>query len=106
MPGFGAPVILGIRPEHLRWLPPGADGAIPARVELVERLEPECYVMAMPTADLRVLGPDDTAANAIHRLPLTLRCPADALPSPKADISVLPDATRAHLFDPVTGNVI
>ena len=108
MPGFGAPVILGIRPEHLRWLPPGADGAIPARVELVERLEPESYVMAMPAADLRVLGPDDTGAGPgpVNRLPLTLRCPADALPIPKADISVLPDATRAHLFDPVTGDVI
>ena len=109
MPGPGAPVILGIRPEHLRWLPPGTDSAIPARVELVERLEPESYVMAMPTfADLKVLGPDDTGAGpgTIHRLPLTLRCPADGLPSPNAEISVVPDAGRAHLFDPVTGDVI
>jgi multiple sugar transport system ATP-binding protein len=109
MPGPGAPVILGIRPEHLRWLPPGADGAIPARVELVERLEPESYLMATPTtADLRVLGPDDTGAarGQANRLPLTLRCSADDLPTLMAEISVLPDAGRAHLFDPVTGDVI
>ncbi len=108
-PGPGTPVILGVRPEHLRWLPPGSDGTIPARVELVERLEPESYVMAMPTcSDLRVLGPEDTAAGSGSGkgVPLILRCPADELPTPKAEISVLPDPGRAHLFDPFSGEVI
>ena len=47
----GGKVLVGIRPEHLRWRPAGEPdpSAIRGRVELVEQLEPESYVVVSPT---------------------------------------------------------
>jgi len=108
-PKPGAPVVLGIRPEHLRWVPPGAVGAIMAQVEMIEHLEPESYVMALPAdKGFAVLAPDEAggAPRTGRAAPLVLRCPADALPPHQGEIAILPEAGRAHLFDPATGAVI
>jgi len=108
-PPPGAPVVLGIRPEHLHWVPAGAGGAIAAQVEMIEHLEPESYVMALPAdKGFAVLAPDEAggAPRTGRASPLVLRCPADALPPHQGEIAILPEAGRAHLFDPSTGAAI
>jgi multiple sugar transport system ATP-binding protein len=99
-PSPGRPLNLGLRPEHLRWRPQPGPGAFAAQVELIEHLEPESFVMALPEeAGLRALGQESGGATG----PLLLRCPADHLPEPRSTIWIEPDPLRAHLFDPDTG---
>jgi multiple sugar transport system ATP-binding protein len=108
-------VLVGIRPEHLRWRPAGAADAsvIPATVELVERLEPESYVVVAPVDPAVVVRSADEyvrndgeaepdLAQADARV-ITLRVAADNIPKrgDLVDIMMAPD--RIHLFDAVTG---
>ena len=46
----GGRVLLGFRPEHLGWRrsEEGAPGNLQARVKLIEHIEPEAYVSALP----------------------------------------------------------
>jgi ABC-type sugar transport system ATPase subunit len=97
----GAPLIVGLRPEHLRWQAGPGPGAFAAAVELVEHLEPEAYVIARPLDGVRCVPAEGAAAPS-----LTLRCPADSLPDGRGTIWVTPDLGRAHLFDPATGLAI
>src|SRR5438445_13577535 len=60
--GVGGKILLGIRPEHLRWRPTGAEdeSAIQAKVELVERLEPESYIVVSPVDPAVVIRSAET----------------------------------------------
>ena len=65
----GDKVLVGIRPEHLRWRPaaePDA-AAIRGRVELVEQLEPESYVVVSPADPALVIRSADEFAPAKAR---------------------------------------
>jgi len=79
-------VTLGIRPEHLRFEPPGTPGTIPARVFLVEPVGAETYV------DLLVDG-----QRLIAR--------TDAETSVRVDdaVGLALESRRLHLFDPDSG---
>ena len=112
----GDKVLLGIRPEHLGWrrAEEGAPGALQARVELTELIEPEAHVsvsLADPSIVVRTAdeflgnGTDDGAALASDdgRF-LTLRVPADEVPERGGLIDLVMDADRLCLFDMATGN--
>jgi multiple sugar transport system ATP-binding protein len=111
----GSKVLVGIRPEHLHWQPVGAvrESAIKAKVELVERLEPESYVVVTPvdpgvvirTADeysREGSGAESDLAQADARV-LTLRVGAGNVPNRGDIVDILPDIERIHLFDVNSG---
>jgi multiple sugar transport system ATP-binding protein len=111
----GGKVLVGFRPEHLRWLPAGAPEAsgIRGRVELVEQLEPESYVVVSP-ADPGVVirSADDYVrkgradepdlAQADARV-LTLRVSAGSVPHRGDLVDIIPDPERIYLFDAENG---
>ena len=112
----GGKVLLGIRPEHLSWryAEEGSHGALQARVELSELIEPEAHVsvsltdpgIVVRTADEFVGDtPDEgaTLAGDDGRF-LTLRVPADEVPERGSLIDLVTDADRACLFDIASGN--
>ena len=112
----GGRVLLGIRPEHLGWryAEEGSHGALQARVELSELIEPEAHVsvsltdpgIVVRTADEFVGDtPDEgaTLAGDDGRF-LTLRVPADEVPERGSLIDLVTDADRACLFDIASGN--
>ena len=113
--GPGARVLLGLRPEHLGWrrAGDGAPGALQARVELIEYVEPEAYVSAtlidpsivIRTADELVGGsPDDKGGLAgDDALFLTLRVSADEVPERGETIDLVVDGDRVSLFDIASG---
>ena len=108
-------VLVGIRPEHLRWRPAeeSSDGSVQAKVELVERLEPESYVVASPTDPsivirsaedyLREGGKVESDLAQADTQVLTLRASADKLPTRGQLIDIVLEPDRIHLFDAVTG---
>ena len=112
----GDRVLLGIRPEHLGWRPAGegATGAIKARVELIEHIEPESYVSASPIDPAVVIRSadefiGDNGDDAAHLTSddgsfLTLRVPTDAVPDRGAVVDLVADTDRVCLFDIATGN--
>ena len=112
----GDKVFLGIRPEHLGWRrsADGAPGALQARVELIENIEPEAYVSAslvdpaivIRTADELVGGSsEDKAGLAVDDARfLTLRVSADRVPDRGEVIDLIVEGDRVHLFDIATGN--
>ena len=113
--GTGGRVLLGLRPEHLGWRRSGdgALGALQARVELIEYVEPEAYVSAslvdpsvvIRTADELVGGSADDKgglAGDDARF-LTLRVSADDVPGRGETIELVVDGDRASLFDIVSG---
>jgi len=81
----GAPVTLGVRPEHLRVADKGDEHAVPAEVTLVEYLGDATIVYA------QVPGVQDIVA---------IKCrPDEACPERGARIGLVFDAARGHLFD-------
>ena len=112
--GVGNQVLVGIRPEHLRWRPAVADASvIPATVELVERLEPESYVVVAPvdpgvvvrSADeyVRIDGEAEPDLAQADARVMTLRVGAENIPKRGDLVDIIVDPNRVHLFDAVTG---
>ncbi|MBI4922455.1 MAG: sn-glycerol-3-phosphate ABC transporter ATP-binding protein UgpC [Devosia nanyangense] len=111
----GDRVIVGVRPEHLDWQPAGGSG-LPARVELVEHLEPESFIAVTPadrsvvirTADdfIRGAAIDPAEEIRLEERMLAVRVPASRVPPPKTEISLVIDAARVQLFDSATGAAI
>ena len=91
-----------------------APGALQARVELIEHIEPEAYVsaslvdpaIAIRTADELVGGSsEDKAGLAVDDARfLTLRVSADRVPDRGEVIDLIVEGDRVHLFDIATGN--
>jgi multiple sugar transport system ATP-binding protein len=110
----GGKVLVGIRPEHLRWRPAGAPDAssIRGRVELVEQLEPESYVVVSATdpgvvirsADdfAREADADESDAHADARV-LNMRVSAGAAPRRGDLVDLIPDLDHVYLFDAEIG---
>ena len=111
----GGKVLVGIRPEHLRWRPAGDPdaAAIRGRVEFVEQLEPESYVVISPSDPAVVIrSADDFArdaganeadlAQADARV-LNLRVSAGAAPRRGDLVDLVPEPDRVYLFDAETG---
>jgi multiple sugar transport system ATP-binding protein len=82
-------VVLGVRPEHLRFQSPQVAGVLPARVFVVEPVGAETYV------DLLVNG---------HRV--VARVDADTAVSVDDKVGLVVDLRRIHLFDGETGQAI
>jgi ABC-type sugar transport system ATPase subunit len=84
----GRPIVLGVRPEHLRLAPPDGPEGIPARVRVVESLGHEVLVLC------RIEGVEGD---------LVVRTDADDV-RPQADDAVRLhcQAADVHLFDPTT----
>ena len=114
--GPGYAVLLGIRPEHLGWRcsGAGASGALQARVELIEHIEPEAYVSAslvdpaivVRTADELVGGNSEDKAGLAGddgRF-LTFRVPTDEVPDRGQIIDLVVESDRIRLFDTATGD--
>ncbi len=80
------PVLLGVRPEHLSFVPEG-QGDLRGTVEVVEPMGPETWV-EVACAGERVVVKTQGRAPAAPGLPVALRW----------------DAEKAHLFDPETEN--
>jgi multiple sugar transport system ATP-binding protein len=110
----GDQVLVGIRPEHLRWRPTGAhESVIPATVELVERLEPESYVVVAPVDPavvvrsgdeyVRIDGEAETDLAQADARVVTLRVAAGNIPKRGDLVDVFVDPDRVHLFDAVSG---
>ena len=112
----GDKVLLGIRPEHLGWrrAEKGTPGALQARVELTELIEPEAHVsvslvnsgVVVRTADEFVGDAPDEAGTLTSddgRF-LTLRVPADQVPERGELVDLVMDADRLCLFDIANGN--
>ena len=108
----GERVVLGIRPEHLSWRPAGSGGGLPARVELVEQLEPESFIAVSLDRALPIRLADDFVSGAaldpaerirVEERLLTVRVPAGQVPPAKSDIEIFVDPAHIHLFDAATG---
>ena len=83
----GQKVKYGVRPEHLR---PTLGGAgFPAKVSVVEPTGPEIHIYAD-------VGTQEICAITQERLEL----------APGADIRLVPELSRIHLFDPASGQII
>ncbi|TPI38152.1 sn-glycerol-3-phosphate ABC transporter ATP-binding protein UgpC [Mesorhizobium sp. B3-1-9] len=117
-PGLAAgdTVILGIRPEHLSWQPAGSGAGIPAKVELVEQLEPESFIAVSPASTSVIIRTaDDYARGAVvdpaelvridARL-LVLRVGASRVPARETSLELVVDGERVHLFDSSTGKAL
>jgi ABC-type sugar transport system ATPase subunit len=107
----GDAVVVGIRPEHIAWQPRGGAG-IPARVELVEQLEPDSFIAVSPKeSSVRIRTADDYAkgggndpaelVRADDRL-LVIRVDAAQVPQRETELEIVIDASRAHLFHSTT----
>jgi ABC-type sugar transport system ATPase subunit len=107
----GDAVVVGIRPEHIAWQPRGGAG-IPARVELVEQLEPDSFIAVSPKeSSVRIRTADDYAKDggndpaelvrADDRL-LVIRVDAAQVPPRETELEIVIDASRAHLFHSTT----
>ena len=108
-------VLVGIRPEHMHWRPAGAPdpSAIRGRVELVEQIEPESYVVVSPTDPGVVIrsadeyaredgGNQSELAQADARV-VNLRVGAGGAPRSGDLVDLIPDLDRIHVFDAANG---
>jgi ABC-type sugar transport system ATPase subunit len=117
----GSTLLVGLRPEHLSWRPAGEGSAGPtgglaARVELVERLEPESFIAMAPsdprvvirTADDYSIGTPADPAELVRREArlIVLRVSADKVPARDTVLELVIDGSRAHLFDGATGRAL
>ena len=113
--GVSSRILVGIRPEHLRWHPIGTEDqlAIQAKVELVERLEPESFVVVSPVDPTVVIRSADDHVREDSKIEselaqadtqvLTLRVGADKVPVRGELVDIVLDLERIHLFDASTG---
>ena len=111
----GGKVLVGIRPEHMRWRPAGAPdpSALRGRVELVEQLEPESYIVVSPADPGVVIRLSDdfvreggSAASDLAQADarvLNLRVGAGSAPRRGDVIDLLPELDHVHLFDAGSG---
>jgi multiple sugar transport system ATP-binding protein len=85
----GKPVVLGVRPDHIRHQ--GAPAGCTIRI-LVKDVEP--------------LGPHTLVIGSVGRFPFTAQMPVGVAAEPDQPFDVALDLDRAHLFDQATGQVI
>jgi multiple sugar transport system ATP-binding protein len=111
----GGKVLVGIRPEHLRWRPAAepSPSAIRARVEFVERIEPESHVVVSPV-DPRIIirSADDYVGEAnsnesdlaqADARTLTVRVNTGVAPKRGDLIDLVTDPNHVYLFDVTSG---
>jgi multiple sugar transport system ATP-binding protein len=84
-------VIIGLRPESASLAPAGTPGALALTVALVEELGADAYVYGELAGD----APDDS--------PWVVRCDGRAVPRIGDEVSVVVQASDAHLFNGPTG---
>jgi multiple sugar transport system ATP-binding protein len=82
----GRAIVLGVRPEAVHPVASPADGAVEARLEVIEPVGNEVFL------NLRV-----------GDQPLVLRTPPRDLPAPGSLMHVAPDPQHLHFFDADTG---
>ena len=111
----GGKVLVGIRPEHLRWRPAGEPdpSAMRGRVELVEQLEPESYVVVSPTDPGVVIRSADDYLRERRRERIRPRPSGCASPqlagkrrrAPRRGdlVDLIPDLDHLYLFDAASG---
>ena len=80
---------LGIRPEHIQVLSEPHDGAVPARVYVTELMGNETFVF-LSVGETRLIA----------------RAPADFRAEFESEVWLRMATTKAHFFDPSTGNRI
>ena len=114
----GEKIIIGIRPEHLSWQPAGENTTnyLRARVELVERLEPESFVAVSLTdaaahiyttieyANSSAMAEADLASGDAQLL--TMRMPANTVPERGDIIDLVIDIGQTQLFDFAAGTAL
>jgi sn-glycerol 3-phosphate transport system ATP-binding protein len=84
----GAPILLGVRPEHLAPCPPDTEGAIPVDVQAVELLGADAFAHGHLPGD---------PAEFVVRLPGSTR------PAAGERLTVRAEPASIHLFDPESG---
>ncbi len=114
----GEKIIVGIRPEHLAWRPADENTTthLRARVELVERLEPESFVAVSLTDPAAQVHAGDKeisgGANAEEELAkqdtnlLMMRMPAQTVPNRGDIIELVIDVGQTQLFNFATGTAL
>ena len=109
----GQSIIIGIRPEHLRWRLAAHQIGLGAEVTLIEKLEPESFValrLTDPTVSIR-MADDYVVGRPIEPAELlraetrfvTMRVSANALPPANTPLHLMIDGAQVHLFDIQTG---
>jgi multiple sugar transport system ATP-binding protein len=86
----GAAVRLGVRPEDLMIVAPGA-GGLAVEVDLAEELGADAYLYGH-------------AEHAGERVDVVVRVDGRSHPAPGAAVMLAPKADHVHLFDPETGD--
>lgn len=81
--GVPKPAVLGVRAEHLKPVAKGTSGSFTGIVEMCEPLGDETYVYVRFMDKL-----------------LIARSTSDEIPEPEAEIGLLPESGKLHLFDP------
>ncbi|GAB91130.1 ABC transporter ATP-binding protein [Gordonia rhizosphera] len=80
-------VVVGVRPEHIEVRPLDSADGIEATVDVIEELGSEAHVFA------HVIAPDGA------RIDVVARADASAPPRKGDRVRLLPDTSRAHLFE-------
>lgn len=107
--GVTGDVVLGVRPEAVSVRTEAVGGAsLPARVVLVEHVEPESYVELDLIGGVRTRTADEFTARAdIETLPearsaMLARVKSSEAPDAGRDVQAVVDLTQLHVFDPAT----
>jgi multiple sugar transport system ATP-binding protein len=113
---WGGKIVVGIRPEALRSVRPGADphASIPGTVAIAEdlgatllvHLDVEAPPPRLQGASARIFGPDEDLPGEQHRG--RVRASLDGLHSVRLGdtMEIAIDVERVHFFDPNTGDAI
>jgi multiple sugar transport system ATP-binding protein len=108
--GEGCPVVVGIRPEHLRLAPAGTPGALAGTVDVVEHLGNEQLVYVktpgaiLPEAAAKALDATPQDAGPADAPSVAVRIGAGTRVSPGDRVALAPDVDHLHVFDPATTN--
>jgi multiple sugar transport system ATP-binding protein len=86
---IGKPVVLGVRPDHIRH-----QGA------------PAGCTIRMTVKDVEPLGPHTLVIGSVGGSPFTAQMPVGVAAAPDQPFEIALDLERAHLFDKTTGDVI